>query len=139
MKLIEKFEAFYRDVSMETLQQLQSIYSDDAVLVDPISKHKGLSEITKYFQSLLENTQTCECIIEHVSEQGAHYFVTWKMKIVHPQLNKGRMFDVNGVSHLKTRDNKLVFHRDYYDLGEMIYEHVPVLKHVIKTIKRRVV
>lgn len=139
MKLIERFEAFYRHVSPQTLDQLDNIYSDDAVLIDPLSEHQGLAAIKDYFASLLQNTQTCKCDIEHVSEQGDHYFVTWKMTVVHPHLNKGRMFIVNGVSHLKAKNGKMVFHRDYYDLGEMIYEHVPVLKHVIKSIKRRAV
>lgn len=139
MKLIERFEAFYRDVSVNSLQQLSEIYSVDAVLADPLSKHEGLDAIKAYFESLLKNTQACECNIEHISEQGEHFFVTWKMTVVHPQLNSGRKFVVNGVSHLKSKADKMVFHQDYYDLGEMIYEQIPVLKHVIKSIKRRAV
>lgn len=137
MSLISKFEQFYRSVSIETIDQLDDLYAKDAILEDPISSHSGLSKIKAYFNSLLANTQKCDCLIEHISQTENEIFLTWKMTIVHPNLNKGKEFSVNGISHLSIKSDKVVYHRDYYDLGEMVYEQVPILKLVIKSIKRR--
>jgi len=38
------------------------------------------------------------------------------------------------MSHLKFADGKVISHRDYFDLGEMLYEHIPLLGGVIKSI-----
>lgn len=137
MSLIRKFEQFYRNVRLETIDQLDDLYAKDATLEDPISSHSGLSKIKAYFHSLLANTEKCVCLIQHISQTDNEVFLTWKMTIVHPNLNKGKEFFVNGISHLSINNDKVVYHRDYYDLGEMVYEQVPILKLVIKSIKRR--
>ncbi|GAA0857822.1 nuclear transport factor 2 family protein [Aliiglaciecola litoralis] len=138
MQLIDAFERFYTNVSLDSLEQLGTIYAEDATLIDPIMQHQGLDKIKRYFRNMLENTRKCHCAIQHVTQQNDTVFVTWKMTIAHPQLNKGQDIAVNGISQLELAANKIVFHRDYYDLGEMIYEQVPVLKHVVKMIKKRI-
>ncbi|GAB2709231.1 nuclear transport factor 2 family protein [Aliiglaciecola sp. 3_MG-2023] len=139
MSLLTKFEDFYRDISIQSIARLSEIYAPNAVLIDPLSKHQGLDNIQHYFGNLLTNTSKCECTIQLISQLRSDIFVTWKMLIIHPKLNSGKEFEIDGVSHLKSDDEKIIFHRDYYDLGEMIYEQVPVLKFVIKTLKKRLV
>ncbi|HGP4674712.1 TPA: nuclear transport factor 2 family protein, partial [Vibrio cholerae O1] len=34
-------------------------------------------------------------------------------------------------------EGKVTYHRDYFDMGEMLYEQLPVLGQVIRAIKRR--
>ncbi|MEP4891040.1 MAG: nuclear transport factor 2 family protein [Aliiglaciecola sp.] len=139
MSLLKEFENFYRNMSVTSIARLGDIYAQNATLIDPLSEHQGLENIQGYFENLLTNTSKCECSIQHITHQSTDIFVTWKMLIVHPKLNSGNEFYIDGISHLKSNDEKIVFHRDYYDLGEMIYEQVPVLKFVIKTLKKRLV
>ena len=42
-----------------------------------------------------------------------------------------------GVSYLTFEDGKIREQRDYYDLGAMLYEHVPLVGYVIDKIKQR--
>lgn len=139
MGLLNNFKDFYRHLSLQSIANLGEIYAPDAVLIDPLSKHQGLQNIKRYFENLLSNTQKCECHIVLIVESEAEIFVTWEMLIAHPRLNSGADYKVSGISHLQTDGNKVVFHRDYYDLGEMIYEQVPILKRIINMIKRRLV
>ena len=44
---------------------------------------------------------------------------------------------LDGTTQLKVEDEKIIYHKDYYDLGEMVYEHIPLLGSIIKMIKRR--
>ncbi len=39
------------------------------------------------------------------------------------------------MAQLGVSDDSIIYHKDYYDLGEMVYEHVPILGFVIKKIK----
>ena len=71
---------------------------------------------------------------QQVNDNG---FLTWTMTLEHPKLQKGKTICVNGVSHLKFRDGQVIYHRDYFDLGEMLYENLPLLGSVIKAIKQR--
>ncbi|GAA6185638.1 MULTISPECIES: nuclear transport factor 2 family protein [Alteromonadaceae] len=139
MSVLKKFENFYRNLSLQSIAHLGDVYAPEATLIDPLSQHQGLKCIKDYFENLLTNTSKCDCLIQHITEVEGDIFVTWKMRIVHPQLNSGKEFEVDGISHLKSANDKIVFHRDYYDLGEMIYEQVPLLKHIIRALKRRLV
>ena len=56
--------------------------------------------------------------------------------ITHPRLNRGNEFSVAGVSIIKFND-KIYSHRDYFDLGAMLYEQLPLFGSMTKFIKRK--
>jgi hypothetical protein len=43
---------------------------------------------------------------------------------------------LEGISHLRFGE-KIDYHRDYFDLGQMVYEQIPLVGRIIKTIKKR--
>jgi len=59
------------------------------------------------------------------------------MTYQHPSLNKGQPIKVEGASKLVVQDDRIISHRDYFDAGNLLYEHIPVLKNVIRFLKRR--
>ncbi|MGB0230941.1 MAG: nuclear transport factor 2 family protein, partial [Pseudohongiellaceae bacterium] len=64
-------------------------------------------------------------------------FMTWTMFLNHPKLSGGETVRVEGASYLRTRNGKVYYHRDYFDLGAMLYENVPLLGRVIRKLKSR--
>ena len=55
-----------------------------------------------------------------------------------PGLNNGEEVTLEGNSYIKFNENNLViYHRDYFDMGEFIYEHIPVLGWTLKKIKNK--
>ena len=56
----------------------------------------------------------------------------------HPRIAGGAMRQLPGCSVVDMRDDRIVRQRDYYDAGEMIYEHLPVLGWAVRGVKRRV-
>ena len=46
---------------------------------------------------------------------------------------------VDGISTIRFggKEGKAVYHRDYYDMGEFVYERIPVVKNIIKLIKKK--
>lgn len=45
----------------------------------------------------------------------------------HPRIARGAVRQLPGCSVVDMRDDRIVRQRDYYDAGEMIYEHLPIL------------
>lgn len=139
MDIIEKFTAFYTDLESMKVEELSSIYSSDVVFIDPIEEHHGIAAVEEYFARLLKNAKFCKFTIH--SAEGTtkgRYVVEWTMSFTSARINKGEPVHVNGLTLLNVEDNMIVRHRDYYDLGEMIYEHVPLLGGIIKRIKRKI-
>jgi hypothetical protein len=61
------------------------------------------------------------------------------MRLKSENLKGGDEVKLDGVSHITfAKDQDLViFHRDYFDMGEFIYENIPLFGGVVKFIKAR--
>ena len=123
------------------MEDLSSLYHQDIQFVDPITTHRGLDAVKAYFAGLLESTASCRfdihSLIEPVENQRSQYshIAEWTMHLTLRKQTK--VISVDGVSLLRVADGKIIYHRDYYDLGEMVYEHIPVLKQILKIIKKK--
>ncbi len=128
---------FYGQLSKDTLHRLPEIYHSQVVFVDAAHRIEGLTSLISYFESLYQNVQRCEFTIheQHQFEQNA--FLVWTMHLQHPKLANGRVVNVHGTSQLRFQDDKIIYHRDYFDLGEMLYEQLPILGKIIRAVKRR--
>lgn len=134
---LQKFCDFYQsDFAQADLGALAAIYSEDVVFCDPAHSIEGLDALTGYFAKLAKELLSCTFDIEHVAELDGEAFVIWTMTFRHASLKHGKEISVPGASHLRCTD-KISYHRDYFDLGAMLYEQLPVLGHAIKLIKHR--
>lgn len=127
----------YQHLSKRNLYLLDDIYHEDVVFEDAAHRLEGWSALQQYFSSLYSNVHRCDFDIKEQQQVGDSGFLTWTMTLEHPKLKSGSQVQVNGVSHLKFYQGKVIYHRDYFDLGEMLYENLPLLGKVIKTIKQR--
>ena len=60
------------------------------------------------------------------------------MTFSHPRLAAGQPVRVEGAPRLEFDDaDKVCLHRDYFDLGAMLYEQLPLLGALVRTIKGR--
>ena len=137
MKLLEQFEALYRNLGMHSIPTLKDIYHSDVRFIDPVGEHSGIDEIEAYFANLLETTKSCEFTVYSIIEENDMAFARWQMKLQHPKLSGGKEIKLDGVSELVITDNKIKQQTDFYDMGTMIYEHIPVLGAAVRIVKRK--
>ena len=137
MTLQERFNAFYTSLDLDSLKQLGTVYHSGVTFADPVAVHQGILALDDYFRRLLAGCTRCEFTIrnQHFGEQQG--WVNWTMTFTNPRLNRGAPVDVDGSSVLEIRDDRVAFQRDYYDMGAMIYEQLPVLGRVIRHIRGR--
>lgn len=129
--------AFYQNMQSEPLSQLADLYHQDTLLLDPLGQHHGLDALQRYFSALLKNLRYCRFHITHQHQFDHSAILLWRMEYAHPALQKGAAQTLEGSSYLTFRNNRIIFQRDYYDLGEMLYEKVPLLGGAIRALKRR--
>ncbi|GAA5645177.1 nuclear transport factor 2 family protein [Vibrio proteolyticus] len=134
---VETVGRVYNQLNKQTLHLLRDIYHEEVVFEDAAHRLHGLPALHDYFDSLYANVTRCEFSISDQQQIGDTGFLIWTMHLQHPKLQKGNPIQVNGVSHLRFSQHKVIYHRDYFDLGEMLYEHLPLLGAVIKTVKKR--
>lgn len=140
MDVINRFCKIYTDICQISPDDLGTIYAENIVFVDPITTHTGLVEVKGYFSNLLTQAKSCKFDIADILPCGENkknitHVANWTMTLV---LNSGdKTITLDGTTQLAVKDDIIVYHKDYYDLGEMVYEHVPLLGFVIKKIKRK--
>ncbi|MEM8948374.1 MAG: nuclear transport factor 2 family protein [Pseudomonadota bacterium] len=138
MDVIDRFENFYQDLGQGAIDGLSDVYDEQVVFIDPVTRHEGLPALTRYFQNLMQNCRSCrfDATTHRLGAEMA--FVTWTMSFEHAHLRGGKPIVVEGVSELSIADDKIVKQRDYYDMGAMIYENVPVLGYIVGGLRRRI-
>lgn len=136
---LEKLMDFYRDFSLESLSNLDDIYLDDVVFEDPIHRVEDLKKLKGYFTNTMQGLNYCNFeFTRHVSDERAAC-LEWKMIYAHRRLKKGNTLVLNGSSTIEFEGDKIKYQRDYYDMGEMIYEYIPLLGAVLRRLKNRLV
>lgn len=133
-QIINTFNALNKD----NMEILDGFYHPEVVFEDPLGRIEGLPALKAYYKGLYKNVQAIRFdFTGHLSEGDTHVAV-WTMHMVAPGLNRGREVVLDGNSVLRFGEEGLVaYHRDYFDVGAMVYEHVPVVGFLVRQVKSR--
>lgn len=135
--LANRVKQAYLDLGPDNLDMVESLYTEDVYFEDPSHGIQGKAELSKYFAATFKNLEDCSFKFHQTITNGADIFMAWTMFVRHPRLNDGEIIRVEGASYLKTRNGKIYYHRDYFDLGALVYEQIPLLGRIITKIKER--
>lgn len=136
---LENFKTFYDKLDKSTLNRafLETVYTQDIAFEDPFHQINGLDALHSYFAEMYENVKEISFDWIDSSSDGRQAFITWTMSYSHPFINRGKPVQVNGVSRLVFKDGRVSSHRDYFDGGQMLYEHIPALGMIVRKLKKR--
>ena len=132
--LVRQFKAFYEHFSYEQLGQLDEIYTQDVEFVDPVHSIQGLLGLKNYLRKMAKRLRYYKMDYMSTVIEGDSAYVSWVMQIGHPAIKKGAVISVRGMSHIRFT-SKIYYHEDAYDLGALLYEHMPLLGCIIRRIK----
>ena len=138
--LVEKFKQLFHQLDASNCHNglIDDVYRYDIRFEDSFHQIDGVAAFKDYCQSLYQNISFSSFKFhdQWVSRDSA--MLTWTMHYAHPKLKWGKGIYVDGATHLRF-DDKVYFHKDYFDGGSLLYEHVPVLGTVIQQLKKRLV
>ncbi|MHC8324021.1 nuclear transport factor 2 family protein [Pseudomonas sp. GB2N2] len=134
---LRHFAQQFSGLNKDNLQRLNELYTRDVHFTDPLHDVQGIDTLRNYFGELYANVSELRFDFHGFDQiaEGEGY-LRWVMSYRHPRLASGRLIRVDGCSHLRWHD-KVYRHRDYFDAGAMLYEHLPVLGRAIAWLKRR--
>ena len=135
--IADRVKAAYRSLGTDDLAELETLYTEDVHFEDPAHALQGRKPLMGYFASLFSNLESCRFKFHQTLISDTDIFMSWTMFITHPKLRNGATIRVEGGSLLKTRYGRIYYHRDYFDMGAMVYEQLPVLGPVVRKIKQR--
>ena len=132
----KKIDYIFQKLNKDTLYLLDEFYDENINFEDPIGSIKGSKKIKAYYQNMYKNVTSIKFDFSEFIEKENTVVGIWKMTVVATGLNGGEPVVVQGNSIIRfSPEGKAIYHRDYFDMGEMIYEHVPVVGFILKKIK----
>jgi ketosteroid isomerase-like protein len=135
--LADALKRAYCSLATGNTAELAPLYSEDVYFEDPSHGIQGKAALVERFQHLYRNVDSCNFKFHQTLDTGGEIFLAWTMILRQRGPKSGEVIRVEGASFLKVRNNRIYYHRDYFDLGAFIYENVPMLGSIIKRIKQR--
>lgn len=138
MSQMDRIKDVFNRLRADNMEILDQFYHPDALFIDPLGRHEGRESVKAYYSNLYKNvTEIHFEFVDNLSVGNKHLLV-WKMHLKAKGLKGGETvtLDGNSVIHFNDQDH-VSYHRDYFDMGEFIYEQVPVLSWVISKVKER--
>ncbi len=127
----------YKGLASGNTAALAPLYSDDVYFEDPSHGIQGKAALVERFQQLYSKVDTCTFKFHQTLDTGGEIFLAWTMILKPKGPKSSEIVRVEGASFLKVRNNRIYYHRDYFDLGAFVYENVPMLGSIIRRIKQR--
>ena len=133
--IVANFKGFYADLVNIPLEDIDQIYAQNTVFKDPVHQMNDIAQLHTYMSELCKNLSSGRFeYLDQLVGDGVAY-IKWNMHFVHPKLGDETIV-VRGMSHIEFND-RITYHEDVYDIGEMLYEHLPVIGKVTQFFKRR--
>lgn len=133
--VVQQLKYFYERFSVGTIAGLDAIYTPDIEFRDPVHTLRGALALRNYLRRMATNLQhyRIRYVDELVGEHSA--WLTWEMEFAHRRLQGGRVITVRGMTQV-CFTTKVFYHEDCYDLGALLYEHVPGIGFAARQLKR---
>ena len=125
MNNLKELKIWYENLKEGSLDEMEFFYDENAFFKDPFNEIVGRDKLMKIFAHMFETLEKPQFVILDTIENSRSAFLTWDFFL----RIKGRDYKIHGSSHLKfNKENRIVYHRDYWDVGEEILLNVPFIR-----------
>jgi steroid Delta-isomerase len=136
---LQRLVSFYETITEQTLPQLRELYAANAFFKDPFNEVNDIESIYEIFSHMFVSAHDPRFVVLSNIENGYEGFLVWEFRFRIKRYKPEVTQTIRGASHLRwNTDGKVVFHRDYWDAAEELYEKLPIIGSVVRFIKRRV-
>jgi hypothetical protein len=134
---VEQAVHFFENISLKSLNQIHSIYTSDAFFKDPFNEFHGVDHIYSVFKHMFTQVNDPKFIVQDVIAQNNQAFLSWHFVFRMKRFDTKTLQTIRGSSHLKFSDTgQVLYHRDYWDAAEELYEKIPLLGSFMRALKR---
>ncbi len=134
------FAAFFSSFAPGRVDtMLADTYARDVYFNDTLKAVRGIDALRHYLGESAQAVEDCRVTI-HETTRTAHdeHLVRWTMMIRFKRFKRGVETSSIGVSHLRfDAEGRVVYHQDYWNAADGLYQHVPVLGAAIRAIQKR--
>ncbi len=119
-------------------EKVRRVYAEDVYFNDTLKEIRGVDALEAYLVESAEAVEVGRVEVRDVAQSGGNYYVRWVMELQFKKFRRGQLTRSLGISHLRFNSGgQVVYHQDYWDAAGGLFEHIPVVGWMIRSIKGR--
>ncbi len=129
-------KSYFEGLKPEDVEHLGRHYGEHVYFRDPFNEVRGLAAVQRVFAHMFETLESPRFIVRDAFGEGDQAFLSWDF--VFRRRGGEQEFSIHGSSHLRfAPDGKVIYHRDYWDAAEELWEKIPLLGGLLRILKKR--
>lgn len=126
--------AWFEALTPASLAAIDRVYAQGARFRDPFNALEGRDAIARLYARMFERLDAPRFVVRERVRDGARAFVSWDFEYG----LAGRRHGLHGGTLFVLDEAGLIAeHRDYWDAAEGVYERVPIVGYLLRSLKRR--
>ncbi len=126
--------------SKKTGVRAGQLYASELHFSDALMMTRDRDRVVEHFQGLVDAGTAVQVEILQTLVSEADVYLIWSMQAEFTPVRQSVVSETIGVTHLRFNEaGRVVLHQDFWDTGLGLYQHIPVLGRVVKSINRRFV
>lgn len=122
-----------------TIDRLDVLAAPDIHYHDPFVDTRGLANVKRVFHKVFEDIEDPRFTFTHCACDGDTCFLRWHFTCRPKTIKRGHPWICDGITEIRfDAEGRVLEHVEHWDAGEQVYEKMPVLRAVIRWVKRRV-
>jgi hypothetical protein len=137
---LARFAQFFSSFAPDRIKTLlPETYAEDVYFNDTLKAVEGRAALAHYLGDSAEAVESCRVeILETTRTANDEHLVRWSMMIRFKKFRRGVDTWTVGMSHLRfDADGHVVYHQDYWNAADGLFQHIPVIGTLIAAVKRR--
>lgn len=137
---LARFAQFFSSFAPDRIDRLvPETYADDVYFNDTLKAVEGRAALAHYLRDSAEAVEACRVeILETTRSANDEHLVRWSMMIRFKKFRRGVDTWTVGMSHLRfDAEGRVVYHQDYWNAADGLFQHIPVIGTLIAAVKRR--
>lgn len=134
---LDRLIRFYNEFGEASIARLPEFYAGDAAFKDPFNEVRGVAAIQRIFTHMFTQVDAPRFVITSQVAQADVAMLVWEFRFRVKRWGRGEEQVIKGVSHLQfDAAGKVVYHRDYWDAAEELYEKLPVIGALMRWLRK---
>lgn len=135
---LDALVAFFESLSPEQVSRLGDLYAERVYFKDPFNEVHTLAQVQAIFNHMYLALGRPRFVVTTQLDDDKQCFLTWNFEFYFRSRPAAGLQTIRGSSHIRFNDDGLVvYHRDYWDAAEELYEKLPLLGGLMRWLKKR--
>ena len=131
---LQSIKRFYEALCADDIAQFGRHYGEHVYFRDPFNEVRGLAAVQRIFAHMFKTLDEPRFIVRDAFGEGEQAFLTWDFTF--RRRGSQQEWRIHGSSHLRfAPDGKVIYHRDYWDAAEELWEKLPLLGSLLRYLK----